>query len=270
MCRSITIFKFIILPRNIDCKSILQRTLKQFGVASNKERKARYRSSIQCVLLRRQVCQSAFRFGFLPSKPCLFLWNLAWNLFYIVKNPNLLVCRLNSPTDRSKYINISLRKQPFVLAARRWWRFAKPPQRRGAKRNGYFCRLEEYHFLAIPPHSQLIHNHEAEVYVPIASCPLWYIFGASSGRIGSRRKIVSQFLPMVLRGVRFARARSLLLFKVSLNTIKVILVDFVNLRKVPKKKKERKNYHLKILSMSFFFWLCKQRHKGSFSLSTES
>ena len=223
MCRSITIFK-------IPCESILQRTLKQFGAASNEERKSRYRSSTQYVLLRRQVCQSAFQFGFLRSKPCLFLWNLAWNLFYIVKNPNLLVCWLNSPIDRSKYINISLRKQPSVLAARRWWRFAKPPQRRGARRNGYFCKLEEYHFLTIPQHSQLIHKHDAEVYAPIASCLLWYVFGASSGRIGLRRKIVSQFLLMVLRCEHFARARAPLSFKVSLNTIKVILMDFVNLR----------------------------------------
>ena len=172
-----------------------------------------------------------------------------------MKNPNLLVSWLNSPIERSKYINISLRKQRFVLAARCWGRFAKPPQRRGARRNGCFCRLEEYHFLGIPPHSQLIHNHGAEVYFPIASCPLWYIFGASSGRIGSRRKIVSKILPMVLRCERFARAKAPLSFKVSLNTIKVILVDFVNLRKVPKLKKKKKNYRLKILSM-FFFSCC--------------
>ena len=37
--------------------------------------------------------QSAFQFGFLPSKPCLF----RLNSFYTVENPNLLVCRLNSP-----------------------------------------------------------------------------------------------------------------------------------------------------------------------------
>ena len=150
-----------------------------------------------------------------------------------MKSPKLLVCWLNSPIERSKYINISLRKQPFVLAARCWGRFAKPPERRGARRNGCFCRLEEYHFLAIPPYSQLIHNHDAEVYFPIASCPLWYIFGASSGRNGSRRKIVSKILPMVLRCERSAIIQSL-------NTIKVILVDFVSLRKVPKLKKKKK------------------------------
>ena len=40
--------------------------------------------------------QSAFQFGFLPSKPCLFPLK-AWNSFYTVENPNLLVCPLNSP-----------------------------------------------------------------------------------------------------------------------------------------------------------------------------
>ena len=167
------------------------------------------------------------------------------------------------PADRSKYINISLRKQPFVLAARCWERFAKPPQRRAARRNGCFCRLEEYYFLAIPPHSQLIYNHDAEVYVPIASCPLWYILGAGSGRIGLRRKIVSQFLPMVLRCERFERARAPLSFKVSLNTIGDS-GGFVNRRKVAKK------LSLENIVYVFFFLLCKQRHKDSFSLSTES
>ena len=28
---------------------------------------------------------------------------------------------------------------------------------------------QEYHFLTIHPHSQLIHNHDAEVYAPIES-----------------------------------------------------------------------------------------------------
>ena len=80
------IFKllFIILARNIDCKSTLQKTLKQFGLAASKyERKSRYKSNFQCVSLRRRVClcpvmsrdmflQSAFQFGFLPSKPSFY------------------------------------------------------------------------------------------------------------------------------------------------------------------------------------------------------
>ena len=36
----------------------------------------------------------------------------------------------------------SLRKHPFLLALRRWGRFAKRPQRRRARRNGCFRRLD--------------------------------------------------------------------------------------------------------------------------------
>ena len=51
------LFLIIILARNIDCKSILQKTLKQFGlVASKYERKSRYKSNFQCVSLCRGVC----------------------------------------------------------------------------------------------------------------------------------------------------------------------------------------------------------------------
>ena len=39
---------------------------------------------------------SAFQFSFLPSKPCLFPLK-AWNSFYTVENPNLLLFWLNSP-----------------------------------------------------------------------------------------------------------------------------------------------------------------------------
>ena len=47
----------IILARNIDCKRILQNTLKQFGLlASKNERILRYKSNFQCVSLRRRVC----------------------------------------------------------------------------------------------------------------------------------------------------------------------------------------------------------------------
>ena len=56
---------------------------------------------------------------------------------------------------------------------------------------------------------------------------------------------------MVLRCERFAHARAPLSFKVSLNTIKVILVDFVNLRKVPKLKK--KKLSLENIVNVFFF-----------------
>ena len=110
------LFVFIILARNIDCKSILQKTLKQFGlVASKYERKSRYKSNFQCVSLRRRVClcpvymsrdmflQSAFQFGFLPSKPCLF--PLESSLEFVLHRGK---SKFNSlpvkfPADRSKF-----------------------------------------------------------------------------------------------------------------------------------------------------------------------
>ena len=42
---------------------------------------------------------------------------------------------------------ISLRKHPFLLALRRWERFAKRPQRRRARRNGCFRRLRLHQIL---------------------------------------------------------------------------------------------------------------------------
>ena len=43
----------------------------------------------------------------------------------------------------------SRRKHPFLLALRRWGRFAKRPQRRRAGRNGCFRRLASFHYHAI-------------------------------------------------------------------------------------------------------------------------
>ena len=100
-------FLIIILARNIDCKSILQKTLNQFGlVASKYERKSRYKSNFQCVLLRRRICfnmsshvflQSALQFGFLSSKPCLFPVESSLEFVIHRGKPSLLICRLNSP-----------------------------------------------------------------------------------------------------------------------------------------------------------------------------
>ena len=51
------LFLFIILARNIDCKSILQKTLNQIGLVDSKfERKSRYKSNFQCVSLPIRVC----------------------------------------------------------------------------------------------------------------------------------------------------------------------------------------------------------------------
>ena len=99
--------------KNIDCKSILQKTLNQFGlVASKYERKLRYKSNFQCVSLRRRVCfkmlrhmflQSAFQFGFLSSKPCIFPWNLAWNSLYTVEKLKFISLPVKFPAARSKF-----------------------------------------------------------------------------------------------------------------------------------------------------------------------
>ena len=54
------------------------------------------------------------------------IWLLFFNKTWKTKN-----CR----------VRVSLRKHPFLLALRRWGRFAKCPQRRRARRNGCFRRL---------------------------------------------------------------------------------------------------------------------------------
>ena len=101
------LFLFVILGRNIDCKSILHKTLNKFGLLASKyERKSRYKSNFQCVLLRRRICfnmsshvflQSALQFGFLSSKPCLFPVESSLEFVIHRGKPSLLICRLNSP-----------------------------------------------------------------------------------------------------------------------------------------------------------------------------
>ena len=110
------LFLFVILGRNIDCKSILHKTLNQFGLLASKyERKSRYKSNFRCVSLRRRVCfnmsrhmflQNAFQFGFLSSKPCLF--PLGCSLEFIIHRgkPSLLVCRLYSPPIDQSFCNL--------------------------------------------------------------------------------------------------------------------------------------------------------------------
>ena len=107
-------FLFIILARNIDCRSILQKTLNQFGlVASKYERKSRYKSNFRCVSLRRRVAlicrsrhmflQKAFQFGFLSWKPCLFL--LESRLEFVIHRgkPKFISLPVKFPADRSKF-----------------------------------------------------------------------------------------------------------------------------------------------------------------------
>ena len=107
-------FWCIILDGNIECQSILQKTFEQFGlVASKYVRKPRYKSNFQCVSLLRRIClcpvmflQSAFQFGFYRRNLVFPPWNLAWNSFYIVKNPNLLVSPFNSPPIDQSFSSI--------------------------------------------------------------------------------------------------------------------------------------------------------------------
>ena len=116
-------FLFIIMTRNIDYKSILQKTLKQFRlVASKYERILRYKSNFQCVSLRRGVClicramfiQSAFQFGFLPSNPCLF--PVRYSLEFVLHRgkPKLLVCRLNFPPIDQNFTSV-LRRSIIIF-----------------------------------------------------------------------------------------------------------------------------------------------------------
>ena len=107
------LFLFIILARNIDCKSILQKSLNQFGlVASKYEQKSRYNSNFQCVSLRRRVCfnmsppmflQSAFQFGFLSSKPCLFPPESGVEFVIHRGKPKFISLPVKFPADRSKF-----------------------------------------------------------------------------------------------------------------------------------------------------------------------
>ena len=71
------LFLFIILARNIDCKSILQKTSKQFGLVLQNTSENRHTRQFSVHLTSRaslpmsrdMFLQSAFQFGFLPSKP---------------------------------------------------------------------------------------------------------------------------------------------------------------------------------------------------------
>ena len=118
-------FLFIILARNIDCKSILQKTLNKFGlVASKYERKSRYKSNFQCVSLCRCVCfnmsrhmflQSAFQFGFLSSKPSLF--PLESSLEFVIHRgkPKFISLPVKFPADRSKFQFCTMAQSKLII-----------------------------------------------------------------------------------------------------------------------------------------------------------
>ena len=56
-------------------------------------------------LIYRAICFSKVRFSlaFCCRNLVFFSQILAWNSLYTVENPNLLVCRLKFPADRSKF-----------------------------------------------------------------------------------------------------------------------------------------------------------------------
>ena len=60
--------------------------------------------------------QSAFQFGFYRRIPVFSPWNLAWNSFYIVKNPNLLVSPFNTPPIDQSFSSI-LRPENYTAVS---------------------------------------------------------------------------------------------------------------------------------------------------------
>ena len=108
-------FWFIILARNIERQSILQKTIKQFGVVASKyERKSRYKSNFQCVSLHSRIClcpvmsrdmflQSAFQFGFLPSKPCLFPLKSSLEFVLHRGKPKFISFPVKFPANRANF-----------------------------------------------------------------------------------------------------------------------------------------------------------------------
>ena len=106
------LYLFIILARNIDCKSILQKTLNQFGlVASKYERKLRYKNNFQCVSLRRRVCFNTCRPYASPKYVSVWLfyrWNLVFfspSLEFVIQRgkPKFISFPVKFPDDKSKF-----------------------------------------------------------------------------------------------------------------------------------------------------------------------
>jgi len=114
-----------ILARNIDCKSILQKTLNQFGlVASKYERKLRCKSKFQCISLRRRVCLIVGRYvsptcvsvWFLQSKPCLFPLKSSLKFVLHRGKPKFISLPVKFPADRSKFQFCATEKYNNFLA----------------------------------------------------------------------------------------------------------------------------------------------------------
>ena len=104
----------IILARNIDCKSILQKTLEQFGLAASKYRQNWDSRAIFSAphfadefagpaISREMFLQSAFQLGFLPSKPCLFPLKSSLEFVLYRGKPKFISLLLKFPADKSKF-----------------------------------------------------------------------------------------------------------------------------------------------------------------------
>ena len=84
------LFLFIILARNIDCKSILQKTSKQFGLVLQNTSEKRHTSAIFSA--SHFAGEFAYVARYVSPSPSRYI---AWNSFYIMENPHSLLCRLN-------------------------------------------------------------------------------------------------------------------------------------------------------------------------------
>ena len=107
-------FWFIILARNIECQSILQKTIKQFGVVASKyERKSRYNSNFQCVSLHSRICLSCYVARYvspkcvsvwlLPSKPCLFPLKSSLEFVLHRGKPKFISFSVKFPANRANF-----------------------------------------------------------------------------------------------------------------------------------------------------------------------
>ena len=110
----IPLFLFIILAGNINCKSILQKTLKQFGLvvqntSENRDTRTIFSASYfagefaYVPICRAMFLQSAFQFGFLPSKPCLFPLKSSLEFVLHRGKPKFINLPVKFPADRSKF-----------------------------------------------------------------------------------------------------------------------------------------------------------------------
>ena len=82
-------------------------------MSENRDTRATFSASRVTLIcrLRHMFLQSAFPFSYLVFFP----WNLAWNSLYTVENPNLLVCRLNSPQIGQRFSSFSMARSKLII-----------------------------------------------------------------------------------------------------------------------------------------------------------